>query len=485
MGVIYRITKNEEDFNDYTLISMELYNVLSSFISVPVVDHTGRWVLARLKNSGKNVILIDDGARLKYHDFERLNKRMSDYVDDTNIEMWNYIRNNADNVMYSGKTRKVLKTLKVLEGNDNLIDDIARRIFSKYAKREIKISTNVSEIYGMIHNNNGSIGASCMKHESCQDYFEIYEDHCQKIAYVELDGELIGRALLWDNAVTEDGKPFPFMDRVYTNETKLEDTFFDWAKENGYARKYQQSYTNKREFVMSDGTIDCVVVKVPINDSYDKYPYVDTLSFFNEDFLCNIPRGDSKNGDEEVMLVDTSGGHYSPECPHCGDTVYDHNVKKIDGRFICGRCDKEFITGDEVIISGDKIYSRSEVVWCNSCSSYHPIEGLQNVSIEGSNYKICSKCDDHTTSGMIFGKCIVSGEYTTNRRSIDGEIVFITQRYENDFIYCSSCDTLHLELCDKQIAESLMAIFKMKTVRNLGLEKITEIINKLEEQNVC
>ena len=54
---------------------------------------------------------------------------------------------------------------------------------------------------------NGKLNNSCMRHDSCANYFEIYNKNpevCQMLIMLDSDGFLLSRALLW-NAVDEEG----------------------------------------------------------------------------------------------------------------------------------------------------------------------------------------------------------------------------------------------------------------------------------------
>lgn len=128
----------------------------------------------------------------------------------------------------------------------------------------------------------GSLGVSCMKHEHCQKFFDLYtenEENVSMLAMFNDNNRLIGRALLWDFDTHK------IMDRIYTyNDEELSFYFKQWATEHGYYYKSEQNWFNtmffeqigsgKKEFKLE--------VKLP-NIKQHYYPYMDTFKFIDLD----------------------------------------------------------------------------------------------------------------------------------------------------------------------------------------------------------
>jgi hypothetical protein len=126
----------------------------------------------------------------------------------------------------------------------------------------------------------GSLGVSCMKHEHCQKFFDLYtenEENVSMLAMFNDKNRLIGRALLWDFDTHK------IMDRIYTyNDEELSFYFKQWATEKGYFYKSEQNWFNtmffeqigsgKKEFKLE--------VKLP-NIKQHYYPYMDTFKFID------------------------------------------------------------------------------------------------------------------------------------------------------------------------------------------------------------
>ena len=142
---------------------------------------------------------------------------------------------------------KILKDIpaKEIENFANLY-----KTFASKKDLEFKVVTG-NDILKYYHkdnyfNQNGSLGNSCMKSESCQDYFNIYTQNPMISMLVVLapNEKLIGRALLWD--LGED----KVMDRIYTiNDEELMFHFKKWAINNKEKKLHQSRshYKNNSE----------------------------------------------------------------------------------------------------------------------------------------------------------------------------------------------------------------------------------------------
>ncbi len=153
-------------------------------------------------------------------------------------------------------------------------------------------------------NQTGQLGSSCMRHESCQEYFNIYienPDVCQLLIFKNITGDKInGRALLWTDV---NGKKW--IDRVYTIKDSYSSLFNKWADENGYENIYRSDTNTK--------------IKVK-NRDYIEYPYLDTFSYFKlscyiddltEDDLDKDAFLTNKQPDRPFLVLQETDGEYS------------------------------------------------------------------------------------------------------------------------------------------------------------------------------
>ena len=126
----------------------------------------------------------------------------------------------------------------------------------------------------------GSLGASCMKHENCQDYMNIYVDNHEQVKMLVMlnqDGRLMGRALLWDF------DSYKIMDRIYTTcDEDLQFFFKKWATDNGYLYKAEQNWFNTLFFEQIGQKRQELKLSIKLNNNgYRRYPYMDTFKFIN------------------------------------------------------------------------------------------------------------------------------------------------------------------------------------------------------------
>jgi hypothetical protein len=143
----------------------------------------------------------------------------------------------------------------------------------------------------------GQLGSSCMRHQSCQDYFSIYTENpevCQLLIFKNKSRDKInGRALLWTDV---DGKKW--IDRIYTVKDSYKELFIKWVDENNYKELY--------------GSNEQVQVEVK-NKDYGEYPYMDSLSQFkmfddDEPALLSTRFVDFER--PYYSLQETNGRHY-------------------------------------------------------------------------------------------------------------------------------------------------------------------------------
>lgn len=138
----------------------------------------------------------------------------------------------------------------------------------------------------------GSLGVSCMRHDNCQNYFNMYTDspEIKMLMMVDLRGRILARTLLWHldekNGLDEE---FKFMDRIYSTKDDQFHLFYDWAKKNGYAYKEKQSWNTPYRFKFKDDIFH-KKMKIKLTNPPHMYakenggyglPYLDTFKWMN------------------------------------------------------------------------------------------------------------------------------------------------------------------------------------------------------------
>lgn len=160
-----------------------------------------------------------------------------------------------------------IDNLKVVEGDDIL----------KYYLQDNYFSPN-GNMFGTLWN-------SCMRQRERNKFMKIYaaNSDIKMLVMLTENGQVRSRALLWEN-VYEHGsdRKFKFMDRVYSVYDHDVDTFKEWAKQNGYISKWEQSAKSELLFDVDGSPTRMKLYVLPENYDFNWYPYFDTFKFYNQ-----------------------------------------------------------------------------------------------------------------------------------------------------------------------------------------------------------
>lgn len=194
----------------------------------------------------------------------------------------------------------------ILSANKIDVSDVSLELFGNKFKAMMSLYTNkdldIREVKGeeikkwYLQDNysqspRGTLHSSCMRYDSCQEFFDIYIDNPEVLSLIILvnkEGKLEARALFWK---TEQGL---YIDRVYFSHPTQNELLNNWAK-----LKYGEiaSYNNlsgKRLSVMLE------------NYKFDLYPYIDTFCYLVGNQLQNW---EPSSSERFIILQDTSGGY--------------------------------------------------------------------------------------------------------------------------------------------------------------------------------
>lgn len=133
----------------------------------------------------------------------------------------------------------------------------------------------------------GSLWNSCMRQHERNKFMKLYSDNPDKIKMLVFfdDAEKVrARALLWHGVKDHnDGDvELNVMDRIYSFYDHDVDFFKDWARENGYISKWEQSAKSERSFDVGGAHKKMSLYVNLENAAQMYYPYLDTFKFFNE-----------------------------------------------------------------------------------------------------------------------------------------------------------------------------------------------------------
>ena len=278
----------------------------------------------------------------------------------------------------------------------------------------------------------GSLWDSCMRHNSCQDWFNIYtlNTGTVSLAVLKNDNNIIkGRAILWNfNGVS-------LMDRIYHYDESNEQIFKDWAVENKYHYKEEQNYCNASFIDYEDGGVMDDGFDIPLNVDMDwEFPYMDTFKYLTEDGVS------SSSCDEQVGILENIDGSMKRRKRLCA----------IHGDYY-RESDMTLITGGQY--QGDYVYYE-EARYCSSDGTQRVIDELTHVERNDNWYLHNDVVEVLDTDGKriyyYVGDTVKNdaiGEILISRYTI--EAVDGNRYYEKDLVYYTNIGHVYKHINQK------------------------------------
>jgi hypothetical protein len=242
----------------------------------------------------------------------------------------------------------------------------------------------------------GTMGSSCMKAVS-PSYFGIYTknpDKCSLLILKSDDGlKIKGRAIVWKL----DSPQVTYVDRIYTNNDSDVELFKQYAYSKGWYHKPNQSSSNDYSMVGKEGTKregHLVVNLKSTNDGdYDRYPYLDTLKYFNTS-SGKLTTEEMRGYSDYITLEDTGGRWVEDEeCDNCGgDGRVDCYECDGDGKVECGECYSRSARRSTGKVECGECSGDGEVD-CPDCGGTGQIDGEDCSECSGKGKISCSDCD--------------------------------------------------------------------------------------------
>lgn len=241
-------------------------------------------------------------------------------------KLWDDENRGTSETDYWKKSRseiKIIKLINKLLENSNLsLTEADKEKFLNVFKSKLQKGANFRIVEGddIIYYYNseqtkekkGTLGNSCMLDKG-YNTFEIYIKNpsvCKLLVLLDEEDKVIGRAILWEVAECSNPSIKKFMDRYYTISDHLDYKFKEWAQENGYHYKKNNTYDSVREiYNVETGGYEEVemTIKLETKGEFARYPYLDTFKLFDpsnntlKNVLLSYIR-DSKIYLEEVNL---------------------------------------------------------------------------------------------------------------------------------------------------------------------------------------
>lgn len=165
------------------------------------------------------------------------------------------------------------------------------------------------------HLSYSEIMRSCMrdKEKVKPNVFDIYTknpESCKMVVMLDENGGLVSRAILWKVDMAFDDKlnlpeSFWFMDRVYSIESWMDKSMYDWATKKGYASK-RGNWGNRN--IIFNGVGGHCEMEVDVKKiAYRGFPYMDTFIYYD------VKNGKLRNFDAPEFkgfgLQSTSGNY--------------------------------------------------------------------------------------------------------------------------------------------------------------------------------
>ena len=307
----------------------------------------------------------DDSTKLSYISQER-QKQTTDFWDSNRrfmIKPGAFVKKVFKNI-----SEKDIEIFSSLFRSEQTVNNLQFKVVSG---RNISQYYN-EESYASVRS---SLGASCMRYDECQNWFDIYTDNPDQISMLILvnkTGDLVGRSLLWQTTPK-------VMDRIYTvNDDLFVPQFKKWAQENGYLYKTEQKWNNTFAFT-SNGVSTNQHLSIELdNVDFKHYPYLDTFKFLSPskktiynyiptdvDDIITLSTADGRSNSVEYLALDIKTNLYYQRC----DTVF---LGYLNGR----------VFGDSVYYSqtNDCYIHEWDAVYCRFLDDYIFIDNSLNSS---------------------------------------------------------------------------------------------------------
>ena len=262
---------------------------------------------------------------------------------------------------------------------------------------------DIRKYYNCENNNpGGTLENSCMRHDECQKYLDIYVDHAKMLVLLnKVTDKISGRAIIWQIGDKT------FMDRVYYTKDHMFDIFINYAKEHKwYYREYNSlldTGDSQRWYGPEDNYQNPNTWNLKIHVGYyDYYPYIDSFRYFLDGDLYDYPI----NGYDSCDCTDgsISGSSFCYCCDECGAEYWGNEDELPDGIYwsnhdechYCNDCCTWNDYVDDYVLRSDlrdvymSIDSEREIpIWELENSDYF-------VKIDGFWYSRDYECIDYT-----------------------------------------------------------------------------------------
>jgi hypothetical protein len=254
--------------------------------------------------------------------------------------------------------------------------------------------------YSEAANMGSNLWGSCMRYDSCRDYFDIYvhNDNIKMLIAKDVNNKIVGRALLWH---TNNGRRA--MDTIYSDDS-VQPMFISWAIDNMYWYKSQQScHHSQFDMHMGKRQNDWVAEVILSKSRYDYYPYMDTMAYLDTSGKI-LYNDECQDHDRTLRCTD---GSYD-ENGSIWDDDADENIHEDDSVYLDYSTDSVSFSGhthiDRTVVTryGYRILERhsieveghtypeghDDVVYLDSLNDYCLVSNVRTCEHDGEEYHI-------------------------------------------------------------------------------------------------
>jgi hypothetical protein len=323
------------------------------------------------KKNGKISFLSDS-------QFNNKMKNLSDFKD---------LISDDNNLSTVGKiSRDILKD-NGINFTDKEIDFFAIKFKSLISDKTVEIVKGEDIRYWYSEDNycdfrGGTLWSSCMRHDRCQRYLDIYvENDNISLLIIKKDEKLIARGLLWDNIDGVSGKKF--LDRIYYVSDEYRQKMVNWAKENieNICGSNKQNLTP--DFPDQEEPFN---VKLK-NYSFESYPYMDSFHYSDDSgkfFTSN------RYLDEYYTYGDTYGDRESSYESDTGiySGIHGYHIDEDDAHYSEYYDDYLDVNSDTVVYSEEdnEYYLRRDCVILNTGYYCLKDDAVEVITSDGTCY---------------------------------------------------------------------------------------------------
>ena len=352
------------------------------------------------------------------------NHRIRETANENDLAVTYNIEDNEQSVRI-GKWIKALPVYK--DWNDALIEKIVNELKAIYLTSITIKEVSGEDIRKWYHykqyaDNQGSLSNSCMRHNSCQEYFDIYvENDVRMIIALNSNGDLIGRALLWPKSIWNKNyfdDHIAIVDRIYGRESTIE-YIKQYCRSQKYVYRKYQSFDDQQEFEFEgDNGIENISkrVKLNLNTKWNFYPYMDTFKIMQNGVLKNYGNGE--------LLTCTDG--YTQDrltCEICENDVNDEDIYYIEGvGDVCNDC-CTYVERD------DTYYVDDDVTWIEDIGQYVHIDDSSFDYYQSRDILMDDSIEDYDGNITHINNVYEQGEFSIWK---DHEnLIIINFKYQN------------------------------------------------------